>query len=145
VFLVDMGEAVPRAEAVRQLTREVPTKEDDACLAPGSLSGAGDIATTAIAPAGDRVAFTTQRQQFPLVPPSLIGAPPAAMGIAELYVIDLGGETLQRLTHGASVAEPSKRLEEGELNAAEGASSVSFGAAGEILAFASRASNLVPG
>jgi Tol biopolymer transport system component len=148
VFFVDMREGLSRTQAVRQLTREVPVFAENACLAtqPQLFATAGDVTSVAISPSGDRVAFATQRQQFPLSPPNLVGGPPTAMGVAELYLIDLGGETLQRLTHGtASFAEPSRRLEEFPNASGRGASSPSFDASGETLAFASSASNLVAG
>jgi Tol biopolymer transport system component len=147
-FVVDMTEGLPRAQAVRQLTREIPILEDNACrVFPTHLATAGDVTGVAVSPSGDRVAITTQRQQFPLAPPNLIGGPPSAMGIAELYLVDLRGQTLQRLTHGTTASEPSKRLEEAEGGTftAMGAASVSFDGSGEALAFSSRASNLVPG
>jgi len=147
VFVARMDEGLPRVQAVSQLTREVPIAENNGCRTSENLATAGDITGVAISPGGDRAAFTTQRQQFPLAPPNLIGGPPAGMGIAELYLVDLGGKTLERLTHGATASEPSKRLEEAEdkLNGALGAATASFDAGGETLAFSSRASNLVPG
>ena len=147
VFLADMSAGLSRLQAVRQLTREVPTHEGDACEAGerAGLAGAGDVVGTAISAAGNRVAVATQRQQFPLSPPNLIGSPPAGMGLAELYLVDLEAGTLQRLTHGATENEPSKRTEDIGGNAAAGAASVSFDAAGELIAFSSRASNLVAG
>ncbi|HEX6667370.1 MAG TPA: hypothetical protein VF081_12330 [Solirubrobacterales bacterium] len=147
VFFADMTAGAAGAGAVRQLTREVPIREDDACRAsePSLLAGAGDITATAVSADGRRVAFATQRQQFPLAPPNLVGGPPAGMGVAELYRVDLGGQTLERVTHGlAAPSEPSKVVAGliPDLSLG-GASALSFSGNGETLSFASLANNLV--
>ena len=146
VFVVDMREGLSRAEAVRQLTREIPV---NATNPAGVINQEpyvpldGHIYDIAITADGERIAFTTARQRFPLAPPNLVSSPPSSLGLVELYLIGLEGETLQRLTHGdGGTGEPS--LAPGESGqAGYGASSPSFG--GERIAFASTASNLVEG
>jgi Tol biopolymer transport system component len=142
VFLVDMHDGLSRRQAVLPLTRETPIF--DPCLVgqPQNVPGAGDVFDVAISADGRRIAFATARQQFPLAPPNLIGSPPAGLGLTELYLIDLGAETLQRVTVGPNGA-PSLRAEGAP--GGQGASSPSFGAGGSPIAFASLASNLVPG
>jgi hypothetical protein len=146
-YLVNMvGGAQPRA-----LTRAVPAPENNACKADPTTAGnvaatAGAITSVAISAGGDRIAFTTDRQQYPLSPPTLIGAPPLRVGLPELYLIDLREGTMERLTHGfaGGSGEPSLLIGEPLAKGTQlGADSVSFDAGGETLAFASTASNLV--
>jgi len=142
VFLVDMHGGLTRREALSQLTREVPLLDPCVAGTPESVGSAGPIFDLAISPGGRRIAFATARQQFPLAPPNLVGAPPAGIGLAELYRIDLDRETLERVT-GGPAGEPS--LSTDGLPGERGASSPSFSADGRTLAFASLASNLIGG
>lgn len=153
-FVVDMAEGLPRAEAVRQLTRGIvvdPADPKKTVNAVGYIPLSGHIFDLGISGNGERIAFATARQQFPLAPPNLIGSAPSSVGLAELYLIDLGDGTLQRVTHGlAGPGEPSLNLnalarpESSEVQHGEGASSPSFGAGG-LIAFSSTAFNLVAG
>ncbi len=144
-FLVDMHPGLDRNQAVRQLTRQVPvhpSEEDGFANKLGTLALNGHVFDLAISADGEQVAFATARQQFPLAPPNLITAAPGAVGLTELYLVDLEGETLQRVTHGfGALSEPSTAGEATAVGGA-GASSPSFGAGG-LLAFASTAANLV--
>ncbi len=145
VFAVDMDSGLSRLQALRQLTREVPLQNANSCVVSSSsesIAIAGDVLDLAISPDGGRIAFVTARQQFPLAPPNLIGSAPSALGLTELYRIDLGSETLERITGGPN-GTPS--LRQGGGPGAAGAFSPSFGADGHTLAFASQASNLVGG
>ncbi|HEU0249654.1 MAG TPA: hypothetical protein VFR48_02915 [Solirubrobacteraceae bacterium] len=145
LYLVNMDEGLDRDQAVRQLTREVPVAGLEV---PGVLSqyvpGAGEIEDVAIAPGGEKIAFSTQRQQFPLAPPNYTETPPAQLGVAELYQIDLTGESLVRATHGPD-ASASEQVGVFGYAPAKGATNPSYSADGRTLAFADTASNLVFG
>jgi Tol biopolymer transport system component len=149
VFLVDMEEGLGRRQAVRQLTREVPINAFEGSAGINSEKNIpldGHVFDLAISADGRRVAFATARQRFPLAPPNLIGSPPSTVGAVELYLVDLEGETLERVTHGdGGAGEPSLPASVGGIGAGVGfgASAPSFG--GGLVAFASTASNLVPG
>lgn len=150
VFLIDMSAGLSRRQAVHQLTREIPVNPNNqpkrGINVEPNLPLNGDVFDLAISPNGERIAFSTARQQFPLAPPNLVTAPPGQLGLAELYLIDREGETLQRVTHGtAGVGEAS--LAPSVVNGinGDGVSSPAFGAGGSLLAFSSNASNLVGG
>lgn len=141
-FMVDLAGATP---TVHRLTASPPLPLNNACEAAGKsqfYAGNAEIKTIAISPDGERIAFTTKRQRFPLSPPNLVTSPPVGVGVEELYLVDLRGSTLERLTHGTTLSEPSL-LE--SFSQSGGANSVSFDGDGETLAFASPAYNLVPG
>jgi hypothetical protein len=144
VFAVNMQEGLDRVQALRELTPEVPVSN---LLNPGFrpeyVASAGDIYEVAISPEGTRIAFTTQRQQFPLAPLVYDEAPPGQVGVVELYEI-VDGETLERVTHGP---HGSASLEGGSRGfvTEKGASAPSFTENGRTLAFADTASNLVYG
>jgi Tol biopolymer transport system component len=144
VFVVDMREGLNRVQALRQLTREVPAAN---VSNPGSraeyVAGAGDVYELAISPDGTRMAFTTQRQQFPLAPPNFSEAPPSQVGVLELYQIDLANESLVRVTHGPDGAA-SLEGSAGLVNS-NGAASPSYTADDGVLAFSDTAANLVFG
>jgi Tol biopolymer transport system component len=147
VFLVDMAGGLSRAQALRQLTRQVAVK-------PGEEGGVvnrepfvplnGHIWDLAISANGRRVAFATARQRFPLSPPNLITAPPSQLGLVELYLLDLETESLRRVTHGEGGAEEAS-LGPGAGANGDGASAPSLDADGHLIAFASQAANLVAG
>jgi hypothetical protein len=104
---------------------------------PKYLFEAAMIEDCAISPDGNRIAFTTKRQVFPLAPPTLVSPPPPGFSeVAELYQVDLGGQTIERATPGTSG---------GVSMGPAGATSPSYGEDGRLLAFASSAYNLVPG
>jgi Tol biopolymer transport system component len=148
VFAVDMHDGLSRAEAVRQLTGEVPirpTEPESTINREPYVPLNGHIYQVAISPDGKRIAFTTARQQFPLSPPNLVGSPPGSLGLVELYRIDLEGEVLQRVTHGVGGAGEASLAPTGTGEAGAGAGSPSFGAGGRLIAFSSTATNLVGG
>ncbi|HTZ88104.1 MAG TPA: hypothetical protein VMB05_15665 [Solirubrobacteraceae bacterium] len=137
-FVVDMHEGLSRVQAVLQLTREVPVPFT---YNPGSVVGpytatAGNVYDVTISPDGSRVAFATEREQFPLAPPFFAEAPLAQLGVAELYQVDLRSEALVRVTHGTH---------DGPSTGSSGAGSPSYTADGRTLAFGDGASNLVAG
>ncbi|HVY77501.1 MAG TPA: hypothetical protein VG898_03245 [Solirubrobacterales bacterium] len=144
VFVVDMRDGLSRRQALRPLTREVPIFDPCSGVTDAiNVPNVGLIFDIAISPNGRRIAFATARQQFPLAPPSLIGAAPPSLGLTELYRIDLDGETLERVTHEVGGVGPSDRG--GGEAGGQGSSSPSFNGTGGTLAFASLASNLAGG
>jgi Tol biopolymer transport system component len=145
VFLVNMQEGLDRVQALRQLTREVPVSEyQDPGADSAYVPQAGNIYEAAISPDGSRIAFTTQRQQFPLAPPYDVEPPPNQVGNVELYQIDLDNESLVRVTHGPDDG-PSLGAVNGGIPSPAGAANPSYTADDLTLAFADGASNLVFG
>ncbi len=143
-FAVDMHEGLSRTEAVRDLTPEVPVPLTPN---PGTqlvyVPTAGDVYEVAISPDGKRIAFTTQRQQFPRAPLSYTEEPPSQLGVMELYEI-VDGEALERVTRGP--ADDASLEGNGSTSITEkGASAPSFTEDDRTLAFADTASNLVYG
>jgi hypothetical protein len=148
VFLVDMAPGLSRKQAVRQLTRQVtvlPSDEGSVVNQPKYIPLNGHVFDLGISPDGQRIAFATARQQFPLAPPNLITGPPAQLGLVELYEVNLDGETLRRATHGYGGPDEASLAPATTARSGAGASSPSFGAGGHLLAFSSTASNLVEG
>lgn len=150
LYLVNMAAGLDRKQATRPLTREVsvsltdPTQGIDAA----HISLNGHIFDLSFSADGSRIAIATARQRFPLSPPALIGAPPSQVGLVELYMVDLQGETVRRITHGVGGDDeaslgPSSNF--GEAAEGVGATSPSLSADGQQVAFASTASNLVAG
>jgi hypothetical protein len=145
VFVVNMREGLDRAQALRQLTREVPVANTvNPGFLPAYVAGAGDVHEVAISPDGQRIAFTTQRQQFPLAPPDYTETPPPRLGVQELYQIDLAREALVRVTHGPG-GEASLEGNGSAPVTPNGAAAPSYASDGLTLAFADTASNLVFG
>jgi hypothetical protein len=148
LYLVDMAPGLSRDEAVRRLTRWVnpaPTANalESVFLEPRYLGALGPVEECAISPDGNRVAFTSARQNFPLAPPSLVTPPPSdSSGVKEIFQVDLRGETIERL---AADGGTGGSREGGEANGSGGAAAPSYSDEGRFLAFASTAYNLVPG
>lgn len=145
VFIVDMATGLSRREAVGQLTREVPISASEGVAGINSLKNIplnGHIFDLSMSTDGRRIAFATARQRFPLAPPNLIGSVPSSRGAVELYLIDREGETLERVTHGVGGSGEAS-LPNGGVENGFGATAPSFG--GDLIAFASTASNLVLG
>jgi WD40-like Beta Propeller Repeat len=150
VYLVDMRAGLSRRQAMRELTREVSVSATDPTAGftdPKNIPLNGFVFDDAISADGNRMLVATARQRFPLAPPNLVTAPPAQVGMVELYLIDLEGDTIQRVTHGfGDVGEPSLVPNfTPSTTGADGATSPSLSANGQVFAFASTASNLVPG
>ncbi len=142
-YVEDMT-APTRTAGLRQLTQFASGGETF------KLSTEASIEDIAISPEGSQVAFTTQRTVFPLGIPAYISAPAAVPGLAELYDVDLGNETLTRVTRGYEGGTPEHP--EAEIGnedryplPADGAMSPSFSAGGDAIACSSTASNLVFG
>lgn len=138
LFVVDMGPGLSRRQAVRRLTQWVNVApEPRLALDEKFTPFNGPISGCAISPDGNRIAFTTRRQVFPLAPPSLVSPPPTASSTPELYQLDLTGDTIERVTPGGSAGS--------SLGGQQGASSPSYSRDGRFLSFASDAYNLVAG
>lgn len=148
VFTVDMSPGLSRAEAVRQLTAEIPFRPEEPEKTINQepyVSFNGHVYAIAISPDGRRIALATARQRFPLAPPNLVGFPPGSLGLVELYLIDIGDGTLERVTHGIGGGAEASLALTGTGQGGDGAGAPSFGAAGRLIAFSSTASNLVEG
>jgi hypothetical protein len=161
LFLVDMAPGLSRVQALHQLTRwtnpapslvEVESLFDKAEY----LVSVGPIKQCAISPDATRIAFTSQRQNFPLNPPTLLTPRPTALpAVTELYQVDLQGQTIERITPGPGTgvslapkgeAESARaqRLAEAKYGEAPlGASGPSYSGDDRTIAFASKAFNLV--
>ncbi|HEY2054266.1 MAG TPA: hypothetical protein VGH14_10060 [Solirubrobacterales bacterium] len=147
LFVVEMTPGLSRVQAVRQLSRwinPVPGENNpEAAFAAKFSAVNGPIEDCAISPDGNRIAFTTNRQVFPLAPPTLVTPPPPGTNaVKELYQVDLGGETIERATPGGGGVES---LAGGVAVAADGAAAPSYSDEGRFLAFESNAYNLVAG
>jgi hypothetical protein len=110
----------------------------------------GPVLDLAVSRDGSQVAFTTQRTTFPFGSPAYVSAPAAVPGLSELFDVDLANSTLTRVTHGfegGAGAHPHEESSAADPYSSEndGALSPSFSADGNVLAFASTASNLVYG
>jgi Tol biopolymer transport system component len=141
LFVVDMAAGLSRVQAVRQLTRwvnPVPGENNPSnVFDPKYASLTGRIEECAISPDGNRIAFTTVRQIFPLAPPTLVSPVPVGPAeVRELYQVDLAGETIERTTPGGG----------GNISLGGfGATTPSYSDEGRFLAFASDSYNLVAG
>lgn len=147
VFVVDMRDGLSRVQAIHQLTREVVgnSQEPTQINAPQFIPLSGDIYDLTVSSDGNRLAFATARQVFPLAPPNLIGGAPSTLGLIELFRVDRAAHTLELITRppegGPSAAGGSSFAAQN----GGGAAAPSFDASGALLAFASVASNLVAG
>jgi hypothetical protein len=145
VYVVNMQEGLTRGEALRPLTQLASGQVKE--IAPD-----GTILDLAISPAGNQVAFTTQRTQFPIDSLADVSPALAVPGLAELFDVDLTNNTLTRVSRGYEGgpsehphAEPIAGKEDQYGLISDGALSPSFSADGDALAFSSTASNLVFG
>lgn len=144
LYVVNMAPGLSRRDAVRRLTQwvnPVPGAEhfEQETFVEKFAPLNAPISSAAISPGGQRIAFTTSRQFYPLAPPTLVTAPgPGVNRTPELFQLDLGTETIERLLPGGG-----KQSWEGSAGI-EG-EAPSYSESGLLLAFASTASNLVEG
>jgi len=146
LYVANMAEGLTRVQALRRLT-------EVAGGTPQEVGRTGGIVDLGISPDGSQVAFGTRRTLFPLGSPAYVTAPSADPGEVELFDVDLGDDTLTRVTHGFErESEPSEQ----PLGAvpppgvdlytdADGSFSPSFSDDDDTLAFSSTAANLVFG
>lgn len=137
LFVVDMAPGLSRRQAVRRLTRftnPLPGSTGEDGFGQEYLAFSGPIKDCAISPDGNRIAFVSGRKLFPLAPPTLVTPPSLSGQFAEVYQVDLTGETIEQVTPGQPGAVSS-----GE------AADPSYDGDGRLLAFSSGASNLVAG
>ncbi len=151
VFVADMHPGVSRAAALLALTQRASSDET-------ALATNAPIIDVSISPNASlserrgQIAFTTDRTVFPLGIPADVSTRLAQPGMGEVYDVDLGNDTLTRVTHGyegGPSEQPYNREKPGledpfftNLGADDGALSPSFTAEGNMLAFASTANNL---
>ena len=143
LYLSDMHPGVSRVQALTPLTE----------LASGKVGfepGNAPVVDVGISPDGRQVAFATRRTEFPLGAPAYVSTTAAVSGMAELFDVDLSGDTLTRVTNGyegGPAEHPHKvvKATEEPYEVVDGAQSPSFSADGNLLVFASTASNLVYG
>ncbi len=144
VYVANVREGLSRAQALEPLTELAGAHQ-------GELATNAPIVDLDISPDGTHVAFATQRTIFPLNSPAYVSAPAATLGLGELFDVDLGQDTLTRVTHGFEGGpgeHPHAQISNGQNpygNVSDGALSPSFSADGDTLAFSSTASNLVYG
>ena len=89
LYLTRMTPGLSRKEATVELTRD--TIGTDPATAPA-------LGSVAISADGAHLAITTSRTRFLLPALRLLGAPRAVPGPRELYAIDLGAATIERVT-----------------------------------------------
>jgi WD40-like Beta Propeller Repeat len=133
LYVVDMRDGLTRVAATRRLTELAGgNATNEALTAP--------ILDQGVSPDGSQVAFTTKRTVFPLGSPSYVSVPAATVAATELYDVDLGDDTLTRVTQGyeGQPSEPTSNVE-----AFTG--SPSFSDDGNLLTFSSFSDNLVYG
>jgi hypothetical protein len=151
LYVVNMSDGLSRKQALQELTREVSVSPVDPTAeinTPANIPRNGHIFDLALSADGERIAFVTARQQFPLAPPSLVGLQPSSLGLTEVYLIDRDTQTFRWVTHGtggASEASSTTGFELSEVQHGLGATAPSLDANGDLLAFTSDASNLVEG
>lgn len=126
IFLTSMRPGVTRKAGTSELTLAVNGAQGD---------GNASITSLALSADGTHIAFVSQRNAFVLPEPAPVGSFSQNALQSELYMIDLSTDTLERAVTG---------LQGAELNGSVLANPT-LSANGEIVAFASSASNLIYG
>ena len=126
LFLTDMRPGVTRKAGTRQLTAD---------SAGGGGRANGEVDSVAMSADGRRLAFTTARSAFILPTPSFEGAERREPGPLELFSVDLTRDRIERVALSP---------DGGDANAAAQPNS-SVSGDGALIAFISRASNLLVG
>jgi Tol biopolymer transport system component len=146
LFLVDMADGLDRVQAVHQITFEgLPLPRRTLAKPSSDMTLNANVLDAAISADGRWLAFTTQRQQFPLAPATLVSQPPSTLGEPELYRFDRETATIQRVTPGSGDG-PSVAADTGRGGVSvRGAETPSLSADGETAAFGDLAYNLVGG
>jgi WD40-like Beta Propeller Repeat len=147
LYAVEMASGLTRVQALTRLT-EIggggQTQE--------KLERSAKILDFTLSADGTQVAFTTQRTQFTIGSFAYVSPVAAAPGMIELFDLDLGNDTLTRVTHGFEGEDVrSEELPTAETpgtdpyHEEQGAYEPSFSEDGDTLCFASTANNLVFG
>jgi hypothetical protein len=127
LFVADMGAELPRRAAVRRLTQDL---------------GGETLSDLALSADGRRIAFATVRTTFALTPPFYLGpTPPVVADLPELYLVDLDGQSLRRVSRTVD-GGPSTDGHPGGTNPFA-PSYPSFDATGHMVAWVTPAANLV--
>ena len=122
LYVTDMRPGMSRKAATVELTRDTA----------GDPTSSPPIDSIAMSRDGRFVALTTVRTKFALPALQLLGEPRQVPGARELYVVDLQGRTLERVTHS---------LAGGDIDA-DVLNGVTISGDGGSVAFASFAGNL---
>lgn len=143
LYVADMHGGRIRTEALQPLTELASGDESD-------LATTGSIVDFGISPDGTQVALSTQRTQFPLGDSAYVSTPMSEPGMSELFEVDLQNSTLTRVTksyEGGAGEHPHQEASSSSdpYGLGDGALSPSFARNGNVLAFASTASNLAYG
>jgi Tol biopolymer transport system component len=137
LYVVDMADGLTRVAALRRLTELASGN-------PNIPAGFAPITDFGVSPDGTEIAFSTVRTAFPLGSPSFVSPQAPRPEMEEVYDIDLASDTLTRVTHGY-LSESQQSEPGGSLAEQTEAGSPSFSADGNLLAFASAATNLTFG
>lgn len=128
-FIANMAPGLSRAQALTRLTQWASSN-----FGENASPSTAPIEDIAISPGGMRVAFTTQRIDFPLSPPALVTPALGQVFPSQLYVANVAAGTLSLVSYGYE-GEPANGT----------VATPSFDGEGTELAFASSATNLVYG
>lgn len=126
LFLTSMKPSVTRKQGTSELTLAVKQAQGDS---------SGSITSVALSSDGSHIAFISQRNVFALPEPQLLGSVSATAQQAELYVVDLNTQTMERAVLGSEGVEPNGSTGDNPTLSADGST----------LAFTSAASNLIFG
>jgi Tol biopolymer transport system component len=126
LFLTSMQPGITRKAGTRELT-----------IAVNGAQGNGNAPITSLVLSADatHIVFVSQRNAFVLPEPSPVGSFSQSAQQSELYSIDLAGNTLERAVLAGEAAEPNGST----------LADPTVSDNGEVIAFASSASNLIAG
>jgi hypothetical protein len=126
LFTTDMKSPRTPKNSTNELTLAVKNVQGD---------GSASITSLTLSADGAHIAFVSQRNVFVLPEPQLVGSVSAAAQQAELYVVDLATDTMERAALGLEGAEPNGST----------AGNPTLTEDGSTVAFVSGASNLIFG
>jgi hypothetical protein len=126
LFTTDMEPPHTPKNSTSEITLAVKNVQGD---------GSSSITSLAFSSDGTHIAFVSQRNVFVLPEPELVGSVSATAQQAELYLVDLAGDTIERAVLGLGGAEPNGST----------ASNPTLTEDGSTVAFVSGASNLIFG
>ncbi len=126
LFTTDMKPPSTPKNSTSELTLAVKNVQGD---------GSASITSLALSTDGTHIAFVSQRNVFVLPEPQLVGSVSATAQQAELYVVDLVTDTMERAVLGVEGSEPN----------GSSAGNPTFTEDGSTVAFVSGASNLIFG